>query len=180
MSSETRSSASATSVTSRGDSPFVGSSISSSAIVVQERAADREHLLLPARERSRRLLAPRPQLGKQVVDEVVARLGIPLGEAQVLVDGERREHVAVLGDVPDAAAHDPVRAQALDVLAGELDRAAALDEAHQGPQGRGLADAVASEQRGDAAFGDVERDPLQHVGLTEVDVQIVDGDERRH
>ena len=133
------------------------------AVVVEESTADREHLLLPARERSCRLLAPRPQLGKQVVDEVVARLGVALREAQVLVDRERGEDVAILGDVSDAESDDPVRAHARDVVARQLERAPALDEPHQGAQGRRLADAVAAEQRRHAAVRDVERDALQDV-----------------
>ena len=68
----------------------------------------------------------------------------------------------------------------LDVLSGQLDRAAALDEPHQGAQGRRLADAVPAEQGRDAAVGDVERDPLQDVRLAEIDVQILNGDEGRH
>ena len=67
----------ATSVTSSGASPFVGSSIEQQAVVVQQRAADRDHLLLAARERAGRLLAARPQLGEELVDELVARLARP-------------------------------------------------------------------------------------------------------
>ena len=126
------------------------------------------------------LLAARAQLGEQVVDEVVARLRVPLGQAQVLVDRERREDVPILRDIPDATADDLVRAGALDVVAGQLDRALAIDEPHEGSQRRRLADAVAAEQGGNTAVGNVEGDPLENVRLAEIDVQVLDGDERRH
>ena len=48
---QTRSSAAATSATSIGASPFVGSSTSRITVLVQERPGDRDHLLLAARER---------------------------------------------------------------------------------------------------------------------------------
>src|SRR6266508_746728 len=43
-------------------------------VVVEKRTRDREHLLLPARQRPRSLPSTVPQLGKEVVDEVVARI----------------------------------------------------------------------------------------------------------
>ena len=42
------------------------------AVVVQERACDRDHLLLAAGKRARELLAALLQLGEEVVDELVA------------------------------------------------------------------------------------------------------------
>ena len=74
------------------------------AVVVQQRARDREHLLLASRERARALCGPRLQVGEEVVHEVVARLAVALGEPEVLRDGQAGEDLAVLGHVADAAA----------------------------------------------------------------------------
>ena len=122
--------------------------------------------------------AARLELRKELVDELVARVSVPFGEAEVLVHGEAGEHIAVLGHVADPAAHDLVRPEARQLLAGERDRAAARDEPHHRPQRRRLPDAVAAEEGGHAAFGDVERDPLEHMRLAEVDVKVVDPDQR--
>ena len=84
MSAATRSSAFATSVTSSGESPFVGSSTSRTRVVVEERPRDRDHLLLAARERAGPLGAAFAQLGEEVVDELVARVRAALGEPEVL------------------------------------------------------------------------------------------------
>src|SRR5438094_8577940 len=53
-------------------------------VAVQKRARDRNHLLLAARERAGPLLAALLQLGEELVDEAVARLGGALGEGEVL------------------------------------------------------------------------------------------------
>ena len=47
--------------------------------------------------------------------------------------------------------------------ASEPDLAAARDETEHGAKRGRLADAVAAQQRGDAALGDVERDALQAI-----------------
>ena len=180
MNSETRSRATCDLGDQQGRQSLRGLVDEQQAIVVQEGPADREHLLLPSRERPGRLLAALTQLGEQVVDEVVSRLSVPFGEAQVLVDRQRREDITILRDVPHTTADDPVRPGVLDVVSRELDRAPAFDEPHEGSKGRRLADAVSAEQRRDAAVGHVERDPLQDVRLTEIDVQVANGDEGRH
>ncbi len=162
----------ATSVTSSGERPFVGSSTSSTRFSFRSARPIASICCCPPESVPARLLAAFAQLREEVVDEVVPRLGVPLGEPQVLVDRQRREDVAILGDVPDAAPHDLVGRHLADVVARELDRAPAVDEPHQRAQRRRLADAVPAEQRGHSALGDVERDPLQHVRLAEVDVQV--------
>ena len=148
------------------------------AVVVEQRPRDRDHLLLAAGERSRPLARTLPQLREKVVDEVVARLGVALGEPQVLLDGEPGEDVAVLGHVADAAADDAVRRKRRQVVAGELHRSAPADETEDRPQRRRLADAVPSEQRGHAALRNVERHALKHVRLPEVDVQVAHLEQR--
>ncbi len=150
------------------------------AVVVEQRPGDRDHLLLAARERPRALRRPLRELGEEVVDEVVPRRAVAHREAEVLLDGEPGEDVAVLGHVADAAADDPVRRQPPDLLAGERDAPLRRHEPHQRAQRRRLADAVPPEQRGDAARLDVERDALEHVRLAQVDVQVADLEQRRH
>ena len=103
-------------------------------VVVEQRPCDRDHLLLAARERARPLCCPLAKLGEEVVDEVVAGRAVPNREAQVLLDGEPGEDVAVLGHVADAAAHDPVGRQLADLLAAERDPPLRRREPHQRAQ----------------------------------------------
>ena len=148
------------------------------AVVVQQRARDRDHLLLSAGERARALPEALLELREELVDEVVARLRVALREAEVLGDGEAGEDVAILGDVADAQSDDPIRRLPHELLVAEPDGAVRADEAEDRAERRRLADAVAAEQRRDPALGNVERDALQHVGLAEVDVQVANGEER--
>src|SRR3712207_9447229 len=55
-------------------------------VVVEQRARDRDHLLLASGERAGTLRAALPQLGKELVDEVVPRFRVALGEPEVLLD----------------------------------------------------------------------------------------------
>ena len=66
----------------------------------------------------------------------------------------------------------------VELLVAETDGAAPVDEPEDRAQRRRLADAVATEESGDAALGHVERHALQDVRLPEVDVQVADGEER--
>src|SRR5947207_432981 len=142
-------------------------------VAVQERARDRDHLLLAAGERPGPLLAALLELGEELVDEAVARLGGALGEAEVLGHGEPGKDVAVLGDVADPAPDDGVRRQRGDLLAGEHDGAAARRKPEQAADGRRLPGAVTAEERGDAALRHGERDSLKHVRLPEPHVEVV-------
>ena len=146
-------------------------------VAVEERPRDRDHLLLPARERAGPLRGALAELRKELVDEVVPWVAASLREPEVLLDGQPGEDVPVLRHVADAAPHDGVRGQPRDVLAVQLDRAARpRDEPHQGAHRGRLADAVPAEHGRDAVGGDVERDPLQDVRLAEVDMEIADGE----
>jgi hypothetical protein len=150
------------------------------AVVVEERPRDRHHLLLAAREGAGELLSALLELREEVVDELVPRLLVTLGEPEVLVHREAGEDVAVFRDIADATADDLVRRRGRHVLARKRDPAAPVDEAHQRTQRGRLTDAVTTEERGDAAFGDVEVDALQDVRFAEIDVQIADRQERAH
>ena len=148
------------------------------AVVVQERARDRHHLLLTARERAGALLRALAQLGEELVHEVVASGAVSLRQLQVLAHGQAGEHVPVLRDVADAEADDLVRRHPGQLLLLEPRRPARLDQAEEGAERRRLADAVPAEQRGDAALRHRERDPLQDVRAREVHVQVRDLDQR--
>jgi hypothetical protein len=158
-------------LTRSGARPFVGSSIRS-------RRCDREHLLLAAGKRPRPLQPPLLELGKQVIDELVPRAAVTFGEAQILLDAETGEDVAILGHVADAALDDPVGRELRDVVPRERHPPAWPYQAHQRPQRRRLADAVAAEQRGDASLWHRKRDALKDVRLAEVDVQVANVEER--
>ena len=112
VSSASRSSTRATSATSARREALRRLVDEQHAVVVQQCSRDRDHLLLPARERSRALRRPLLELGEELVDEVVPRLRVALGEPEVLRDGQPREDVAVLRHVTDAALDDPVRRRA--------------------------------------------------------------------
>ena len=129
---------------------------------------------MPARQRSRALLRAFAQLGEDVVDEAVARIGASLRELEVLLDAQPREHVAVFGHVPDRALDDLVGRQRLNVVAGKRDAPSAADQPEHGANRGRLPRSVAPEQRGDAAVRDSERHTLQNVRLSEVDVDVVE------
>ena len=135
VSSAARSSAAATSVTRSGARPFVGSSTSSTWFPLSSARAIATICCWPPESVPARCAAALAQLGEQVVDEVVARVVVALGEAQVLLHREPREDVAVLGHVPDAAPHDRVGRQPRHVVARERDRRRAT--AARAPSARG-------------------------------------------
>src|SRR5690606_22746806 len=132
------------------------------------------HLLLATRERAGSLLGPGAQLGEELVDELAVRLGLALREDEVLLDGQGREHLAVLGDVGDPLLDDTLGAQALDRPAVELDETVAVDDAEDRLDRRGLADAVATEQSGDARRCHLEGDILDDLLSADPRIQSVD------
>ena len=80
--------------------------------VAHQRAADREHLLLAAREHTARIVGALAQGGEHV-EHVVHRpaAGTPWvlhAEQQILAHGEGREDIAILGDVAQSLARDHV------------------------------------------------------------------------
>src|SRR5947209_951713 len=130
-------------------------------VAVEQRARQRDHLLLPARERPGFLRGALLQLRKQLVHEVVPRRPPrPLGEAQIFFDRQAGEHVAVFRHVGDAAAHDLVRREPRRLGAVEHHAAAARHHAEDPAERRRLADAVAAEHPGDAAAPHAERHAL--------------------
>ena len=143
-------------------------------VVVEQRPADRDHLLLAARERPGALRAALAQLGEEVVDEVVARVGVRArrgGGSPSTVSPAKTSRSS--GHVADAAPDDRVRRQPRDVLARRADRAA---RAATSPISARRVVVLPTPLRPSSAVtppvGHVERDALQDVRLAEVDVQV--------
>ena len=97
-------------------------------------------------------------------------------------DGEIFQHrqigknAAALRDIADAPARNLMGRAAREIEAVELDRSAASRrKPHDRAQRRGLADAVAAEQRGALAGLHLEIDALQDVQLADMDVDVVGG-----
>ena len=151
-----------------------------------QRAADRQHLLLAARQRAGLLVEARLQDGKVLVDHLAVALDRRLvgarvgGNAQVLVDAEVGEGAAAFRYVADAAAHDLLRRHADDRAAVELDRALRTHHAADGAQRRRLAGAVGAEQRGDAALRQREAHVVQRLRLSVVGLQALHLEQRCH
>ena len=150
-----------------GASPSDGSSSISSRGRADERAGEREHLLLAAAQRARLLVAAALQPGEVLEDarRLLAQRA-PLAadvraHAEVLPDGQLREEAAALGNVRDAGARDRVRLAARDRLAVEDDLAGLAHDSRDRAQRRRLAGAVGAEQRDDLAFLHRQRDAVQ-------------------
>ena len=86
---------------------------------------------------------------------------------QVLVDGQPREDAALLRHEAEAGAGDPVQRQPHQVLAARSGRCRSRlrDSPMMARKRRGLADAVAAEQRDGLALADLEVDAVQHMAL---------------
>ena len=81
-------------------------------------------------------------------------------EPQVVGDGQLREDAAPLGSQGQAAAHDLLRRESLELVAAEDDPSAGYrDEAADGVQKARLPRAVRAEQGDDLALLDADRRP---------------------
>ena len=146
----------------------------------QHRLGDGEHLLLTARQRRCLLVGEALEVREQLEDlgagaldvGAVAVLG-PLGDAEVVGDGERTEDPAAAGDGDEAGLDASHGVEVGDVGAVEGDGAGGgLEEAADDAEHGGLAGAVGAEQRDDLAVGDREVDAEQdrHLAVGGVDV----------
>jgi hypothetical protein len=142
----------------------------------QQCAADRQHLLLAAREHRAAVVLAFGQAREHRVD-ALHLAALARHQAQRLVDRQRRPHATPLRHVRDAAPRDLVRRQAEDLFAGQLDAAAGTHEPGDRVAQRGLAHAVAADDAEHAAF-DREAHTLQRVGMSVVDVQSFDDQHR--
>jgi hypothetical protein len=132
---------------------------------------DRQHLLLAAGQGAglllHALLEPRKVAEdplELVPDPLLVLAGVG-GNAQVLIDGERREGAAALRHVGDPEPHDLLGRHAAQVLAVEPDRTFGAHHVADGAERRRLAGAVGAQQGGDAAGLDREADVVQRLGL---------------
>jgi hypothetical protein len=130
-------------------------------------AADRQHLLLAARQKARRLRPALLEHREIGIDDFEilgdARALAAVGaHAQVFSDREVREHLAPLGHMRQAHAHDPVGVHPVDPGAVELDLA--LLRVHQ-PRHRlhqrRLAGPVGAQDGDDLAFLHIQRHAAQ-------------------
>src|SRR5262245_11871665 len=132
-----------------------------------ERAGDREHLLLAARERSGLLLAAPVEPREMAADPLVvlreaASLEIP-AQTEVLVHRQLTEDAAALRDVCDSGARDALGGGARHALAREPDVARGRHETGDRPQRRRLAGAVPAEDRDDLALPHAQRNAVQRL-----------------
>src|SRR5712691_6499922 len=145
-------------------------------------AGDRQHLLLAAGELGALAAQALLEIGEQPEDRLdgePARLDLRR-QQQVLLDVEAGENPALLRAEGDAAAGDLVRGAVDELPILETHRAPTLaDDAHDGFQRRGLAGAVAAEQRHHFARKYLERRPVQDVGFAVPRLQGVDREQRR-
>src|SRR5207302_9752018 len=123
-----------------------------------ERLAEREHLLLPARERPRALRAalghPREVPGDP--SDVVLRPTVTprvRAETEVLVDAQVDERAPALGDMRDTGTRCRLR-PAGEWLPVEVDRPLPGNRSGDGAQHRRLAGAVRTQHRDDLALAD--------------------------
>src|SRR5712691_6968473 len=152
-----------------------------------ERAGEREHLLLSAAERAGLLVAAVLQPWEVLEDAWSflaerAPLAADVGpHAEVLPDAELREQATPLGNVRDAGPRDGVRSPASDLLPREDDLAAAV--AHRPgdrTQRRGLSGPVCPEQGDDLPFGDRQRDAVQRLDRPVARLDAAQLKQRRH
>ena len=167
-----------------GASPLVGSSISSSLRGSMKARAKREHLLLPAGQRSGarqpELLQRREEAENPVETRLVHR-SLARRKHEVLAHREVGEHRHGLRHIADAGARDVGRGKRLDALAAEADFAArGAPQSHDGAQRRGLAGAVAAEQHRGAAFGHAELDAVQDVIAPDMRLDAREGEKLAH
>src|ERR1700704_6738845 len=94
---------------------------------------------------------------------------------KIFIDREVREDAPLLRHIAEPAAHDRMGRLIRNIPALEHDAAGALlDQADDGTKGRGLAGAVAPEQRDHLAIADFKRDIEQDVRGTVMTVEPLD------
>jgi hypothetical protein len=154
--------------------------------LAHQRPAHRHHLPLAAGQLARRLIELAPEVGKQR-QHVLANLFLVLwrrgigADIEVLIDRERREHVAALRHHGNAERHQLRRPQTGDVLACEADFT--LQTCGQGKDGLEqcrLAGAVRPDDDGDLVFGHVEIDALDDRNAAIAGSKPLDRQQRTH
>ncbi len=149
-----------------------------------QRASDRKHLLLAAGQRAAALMRARFQQREQGVDtfqirvEAVGIVGNDRAHLQILEHRHAREDAPALRRLHDAEPRDLVHRELRDVASLKQNAAvagagAAKDRHHQ----RGLARAVAADQRDDLALIDIETDAVQDRQHAVTGGDVLDGEE---
>jgi hypothetical protein len=147
----------------------------------QEGAADRQHLLLAARQCTAGLLGALTQARKDLQHALERPAAGAGSEEQILPHAERREDAAALRHEGDAAAGDAVGGPGMNGLAVEVDPPrAGRGEAHDATNHRRLPRAVAAQQGHRLARLHAERDAVQHVTLPVVGLDAVDAEQGGH
>ncbi|MPN28883.1 hypothetical protein SDC9_176328 [bioreactor metagenome] len=150
--------------------------------VAHQGAAEREHLLLAARKHARSHMPTRPQRWEQgvhVFQRPVRRLrGLTFAalfaQQQVLLHGQRGEHVAAFGHIAYACLRDFKRLAACQTAAVPVHRALPAHQPHDGLRQRGSARAIAPQQRDDLARAHFQVHAVQHMALAVEGVQLLD------
>ena len=121
------------------------------------------------------------QARKQLEDARRVPVAVPRDRREVLVDGQRRKHPALLRHPAEAGARPAMRRQHADVVAVE-EQAAGVQagESHDREQEGGLARPVAAQDRQAAARDDPERHAFQHDGVAVPRRDAVEAEEIRH
>src|SRR5581483_8751367 len=143
--------------------------------VGDERARDRELLLLSAGERARLPAAELRDHGEELEGVVDSARRAARGEAepQVLLDGQLGEDAAALGNERDAGARDVLRAPTTQRRPVEAYLAADDGRgAHDGVERRGLPRAVGADQPDDLARLHLEREAAHSVDGAVADVEL--------
>src|ERR1700694_1333540 len=128
----------------------------------EQRAGEREHLLLTARQSARRqapLFLEHGEVGEDAV-VVLAQVSIVVApvraELEVFVDGQLGADPTALGNVGDAPAHDLFGGHAMQRTAVKLDVPGPMNAAGDRAQRCGLARSVRAQQRYRAALGHLQ------------------------
>ncbi len=143
----------------------------------QQRAADRQHLLLSARKLCAAVALALGQAREHAVDAIhIAALA--RHQTQRLVDAQRRPDAPPLRNVGDAAFRDLVGRSAENFFAEQLHAAGRAHQAGDRVAQRRLAHAVAADDAEHAVF-DHQTHALQRVGAAVIDVQALDREHGR-
>ena len=144
-------------------------------------AADRQHLLLAARQGSSRLFGALGEAREQAEHALQRRLlrgARPFqGSAhlEIFEHGQIGKHLAAFGDMADADLARPVARPAGDIDAVERDLARrGLLDAMDGADQRAFARTVRAHDGHDLAGGDLDRHAGQRLGVAIVEVDAVD------
>ena len=147
--------------------------------VRHQRPRDREHLLLAARQ----VVPPAaPALGEPREQRVDAR-EVPAAGArrhgEVLLDAQRGEDLALLGDPPEPGPRAAMGRHPRQVAAAPPDHPAGhVRVAHDREEERGLADPVPAEDREAAPGRDLQRDPVERHGVAVAGPDALEGEQR--